>query len=293
MASPYLNIPQPAPASGPPQQPAYNPHVKTAALATTSLVLGILSVIGFICFVSWALSFISIILGVLAIVQVGNSNGMLKGKGLAISGMALSVLSLGLSAALYVFAIGPDRSPTVISHLDRAERKIRSKSGDKIAFGNSQEAKELAEQFSERLSLLRKLGIEGGDSKKPSLSGGEFLTFCQLNEDSCAFLVHVPDLRNFDDGAKKFINDSAWSIAQQLLKDSTLPDGSDLAVATKGVLLYDEINIGTHMKELSEDSNPRTGIKRDTRSDSQLEPFFPPPTVIGERPATRSTSQNE
>lgn len=296
MASPYLNIPQPAPAGGAPRQPAYNPQVRTTPLATASLVLGIISAIGAFCILTLPLAFIGLILGVIAIVKVGNSGGMLKGKGLATAGVLLCLV--GLAGGGYFLMKAKQRvndrvaGVKVIDHFKAAERKIGTKSGDKTGFGNSPEAEALAGQFAERLGLMRKIGIEGSAKKKPSLSGGSFLTFCQLDEDSCAFLVHVPDFRNFEDDAKDFINESAWMIAQQLLKETPLPDGAALAVATKGVLLYDEINIGRHLKEIDEDGSNRQGIERTPHRDENLKPFFPEPTVIEPEPKPAEPQPN-
>lgn len=268
----------------PPRQPAYNPAVKTTPLATVSLVLGILSLIGFFCFLSWIMAIAAIVLGVIAMSSIRNSNGLLKGTGLAVTGIVLSVLGISLAGAMFLFVSTAEQGPKVINYVDQAERKISVKSGDKIGFGNSPEAEALAEQFAEQLSLMRQLGIEGGDKNKPSLSGGEFLTFCQLDEDSCAFLVHVPDFRNFEGDAKEFINNSAWGIAQQLLKESSLPEGAPLAVATRGVLLYDEINIGRHLKNIEDDADARHGIDRTPVSESSLDAFFPEPKVIEPEP---------
>ncbi|MEM7013883.1 MAG: DUF4190 domain-containing protein [Verrucomicrobiota bacterium] len=294
MASPYLNNPQMPPAGAPPSQNpgSYNPAVRTSPLSVVSLIMGIISVITALC-MGWVLAVVAIILGAIALAQIGGSQGMLKGKGMAITGIVTSIVSLTLGIGLIVLALNSESGPKVIDHVDEAESKIMSKTDGKIAHGNSAEAEALAEQFSARLKMMRKLGIEGGDEDPGfSLSGGEFLTFCQLDEDSCAFLVRVPDLRNFEQDAKDFINESAWSVAQQLLKDSSLPDGADLAVATKGVILYDEINIGKHYKEIPEDADADFGIEDSSSFDSDLDPFFPPPTIIEEeeedKPATSS-----
>jgi len=63
---------------------AENPNAKTSGLAIAALVLAILS--PFACFFT---ALPAIILGIIALVKIGKSSGQLKGKGLAITGIAL------------------------------------------------------------------------------------------------------------------------------------------------------------------------------------------------------------
>lgn len=59
-----------------------------------------------------------------------------------------------------------------------------------VAHGNSDEAKELAEQLSERLKEIRRTMFSAGNASswdRQLNTKGDFLTFCQLTQDSCAF----------------------------------------------------------------------------------------------------------
>lgn len=66
-------------------QPAYTPRPKTNGLA----------IAGFIC--AFLISLVGLILSIIALVQINNSNGMQKGKGLAIAGIIIAVLSMGVT----------------------------------------------------------------------------------------------------------------------------------------------------------------------------------------------------
>ena len=77
--------PTPRPVSNPFPEPSA--PVKTSGLAIASLVLGILGFVS--CGVT---SIIGIILGIMAIIRVNKSNGALRGNGLAIAGIIVSVV---------------------------------------------------------------------------------------------------------------------------------------------------------------------------------------------------------
>lgn len=89
--------------SAPPPLPAGVPHAKLSALAVTSLVLGIL---GF--FSCGAAALFGLILGIIAIVKIKNSEGRLHGYGLALSGTIVSavfVVMIPIFAAMLLPAL--------------------------------------------------------------------------------------------------------------------------------------------------------------------------------------------
>lgn len=107
---------------------------------------------------------------------------------------------------------------------DAADAQIDSFGGTN-AFGNSPEAVRLARRFSEAVKIgRRKLFTSGFDSGLFEQTNGEFLTYCELHARECAFIVHVPPLRKFEDGsdketnARKALAQLAWSIAQEAIK---------------------------------------------------------------------------
>jgi hypothetical protein len=75
---------------------AADPQVlpRTSGLAVASLVLGILCLCG-------VGSLLATIFGAVALGQIAHSNGRLTGKGMAIAGLVLGILGLGLLAFLF------------------------------------------------------------------------------------------------------------------------------------------------------------------------------------------------
>jgi hypothetical protein len=116
-------------------------------------------------------------------------------------------------------------------------------------FGNTDEARAMAEEYSKSLNILRDNLFT---KEKPTAIGsleGKFFTYCQLNEDSCVFLVHVPDLRLFTDEAQKSLADLAWMNAQSVLHDKMQHPPKTVVVGVKGLLLYDSILIGDYVAD--------------------------------------------
>lgn len=110
--------------------------------------------------------------------------------------------------------------------------------------GNSPEAIRLAGRFSELIEDARKNGFSAANRDSFSLSKHRFLTHCQLNADSCAFLVHVPELRRYTEDAQTSISQIAWMIGHSLAQDAGLPPSTRLAVGVKGMLNYEAVFIG-------------------------------------------------
>tara|TARA_R110002096_G_scaffold4501_25_gene21219 strand:- start:20563 stop:21606 length:1044 start_codon:yes stop_codon:yes gene_type:complete len=263
----YFNVPTPS---------GHAPSTvveRSSSLATWSLILGILGLLSVGCTFGVP-SLLAVIFGIVALVKISGSGGILVGKVKAIIGTVLGLASLAMGVSFLLIAINAE--PIVETAFDKAESKISSSSDGEIGFGNTEEAGAIATTFATRMKAIRELAIDGKDSTV-SLSGNQFLTFCQLNEDSAAFLVHVPGLRNYTEEAKEFIAEAAWSVAQDLLMETSLPDGSQLGVGTKGFLLYDRILVGSHLKSYHEDDSEKTGIKLENGEEEDLEWFFPQP----------------
>jgi len=67
------------------------------------------------------------------------------------------------------------------------------------AFGNSPEAVKLARHFSEAFKTGRAQTFTPGFKLEIlDHTRGEFMTWCELHAQECAFIVHVPQLRKFD-----------------------------------------------------------------------------------------------
>lgn len=135
-----------------------------------------------------------------------------------------------------------------------ANRLIIGNSGGTV-HGNTAEALQLAEKFSTEIHTLREAFFTKRKKEpKFSLTKGEFLTYCRLDENACVFLVHVPDLRKFTDDAKSSLADLAWATAQSVVRSGTGKPPLQIAVGIRGVLLYDTVLIGDYVAdENSED----------------------------------------
>jgi hypothetical protein len=166
-------------------------------------------------------------------------------------------LRSGFVWALAIVIGGPFLYAMVQSSSKDAERKrqpgyaefqdadiLLTGSSKGIAHGNTADAQKLANEFSLRLKEARKMGIESRKSSSiVSLTGGEFPTYCLLTRESCVFMVHVPDLRNFSPEAKDFIAEAAWITAMAVIEPFKA-NLRDVAVGLRGALFYDRVVTG-------------------------------------------------
>lgn len=157
-----------------------------------------------------------------------------------------------------------------------------------VAFGNSPKAIALAAQFSVTLKAARAelftrgLGIELFDSTE-----GEFLTYCELHDRECAFIVHVPGLRHFEKNftekvdARKLLAQAAWLSAQKVLKGSRAGKPQmELAVGLRGISQYSPMMLGYYTED---PTNPDDGIVKyldDYELSNFLWAFFAPATNV-------------
>jgi hypothetical protein len=90
----------PPPLPNAPELPGIETTVKTSRMAIASLICGIL---GFLCFPAVA----GLVLGIIALVLIGRSEGRLKGKGIAIAGIVVSCLMLMVAIPATVIFYAP------------------------------------------------------------------------------------------------------------------------------------------------------------------------------------------
>ena len=153
--------------------------------------------------------------------------------------------------------------------------------------GNTERARELAAAYSGLMKELSEAAFTGGGQGIVSMTDGEFLVYCQMNEEeSVAFLVHVPQLRQYKDEVRDTLSDLCWKAASTLVKSSGVPEDIELAVALRGTLLYGPIMIDRLQNETTADD----------RSEESLYRFFPeaseeiPEAVEGTTMAAEETS---
>lgn len=190
------------------------------------------------------------------------------------------LIGLAVLGGLGVVAIGALLLLGTVVNATRVERpgEVAFRAADQqvsinqgqVAAGNTAEA---AERFSKRLKLLQAVSFEGGkdESTRLSLSGGEFLTFCQVQPDSVAFLVHVPQLKAYKGESREALLGLAWSTAQEVTAELRQAGDRRLAVGLRGAVLYGALAAGQGAAE-------RPGIFRQASSVStdELVGFFAP-----------------
>ena len=245
--------------------------------ALFSLLLSVASPF-FICaclpYLTAIVSLAGIVMGHIALVGIGRSGGTKSGSGLAIGGLVIGypVFLLGLMFSALMFMPRPTPVPVDLSsaaaRLNAAEGKITSDS-EGIAHGNSPEAKALAEKYATTMKSLREEFFTKG-KKGISLSGGNFITYCELHEGRCVFITHVPQYRKFTGNAKDSLAEIAWEAAQETVSD-TLHEGDDLGVGLKGVVFYGSVMVG-HVTAIG---NEKRGLEKESELDEELlESFF-------------------
>ncbi len=227
--------------------------------------------------ISIPVALVAVVVGHVAMSQINRSEGTLTGKGLARTGLIVGYVSLLLSAVSITWMIGQirnaepgvDNRPPEKIALAAAESAINTDSRGR-AHGNSARAKELAEAFASVMEEIDKEAFT--DTKaKIKLSGGHYVTWCELQKGRCAFVVHVPEYRKFADDAKKVLHEAAWTAAQKIARKELKP-GDQLAVGLRGVLLYGAVIVGSIT-----DNEPNAGkLEQGTDSDKLL-PFFKSP----------------
>lgn len=164
-----------------------------------------------------------------------------------------------------------------------ANREIIAGNGTAV-FGNNDEARRLAGTYAKSLKIMRDNFFTKANLDAVGSMEGEFLTYCQLNENSCAFLVHVPELRKFNAEAKKTLSDLAWINAQAVLQTNTKHPPATLAVGVKGLAFYDTILVGNYVADPKLGGDGITARGSGLKDVKLLYPFFTNPlnSAVGE-----------
>lgn len=154
-------------------------------------------------------------------------------------------------------------TPAGQAAFDAANRLITLGKGQS-AFGNTPAAEKLAAEFAEGIKLGRQLGVQAAKKKALiSFSNGQFLTYCRINPNSCAFMVHVPDLRKFKQDAKDYMIQIAWAIAMKQV-NRLKPQPLFLSVGIRGAFLYDAVYEGSVL-DLTDDDEIENEVSDSTQ----------------------------
>jgi hypothetical protein len=267
--------------------------VSISGLALGSMLVSFLALLSFcVFFVSLPLSIAAVVMGHLGYRAVQKNQPHLDGMWQAVTGLVIGYSAMFLSAAVGAFfLIGPqlftrdgggedsiasfaERSKGIHSDvgpfspkraLAAAETMIAAKQDLPAGRGNNPEAIALASSFATRMKRASDEAFTSSRKPLVQLSGGEYLTFCELHEDRCLFLVHVPSYRNFTGDAKKVLAEIAWVNAQMIVAGK-LPARSRLAVGLRGTILYGDIMLGNCPASEDELSDSEAGEKDDLLS---------------------------
>lgn len=136
-----------------------------------------------------------------------------------------------------------------------------------VAYSNSEQGLALATLFS---SVMKESSMTATDSLKDR---HDFVTHCQLHPDSVAFIVHVPKLRKSDRESKERFCEAAWEVSNHVLSsDPSVAVGTELAVAVKGNLLYQNMYFGTYTPPVGEEVTAEVTLK--SKDEEKLAGFF-------------------
>lgn len=274
--SQYIQTPPPpVQHSAPPIRPSRH------GLALPTLILGFLGLLVF------PLGIVAVILGVMVIMGIKKSGGQKTGKGMAILGMTFAIVGfIFLSLAANrppTESLPTGKKVTPEATLAVAEANIIT-SNKGVAYSNSDTGLALAEEFSE---MFKEISLESTDSLNEK---SEFITHCQLHGDSVAFIVHVPKLRKFNDESKQRFCEAAWVLASFILASNPeVPVGTDLAVAVKGAVLYENMYFGKFQIPVGEEPE---GVETISKDKSRLEGFFKGSPESIEETAVEETAED-
>lgn len=253
------------PYSRPPFQSAHYAQ-QTSAFAVLSILCGLLAVpLMCMCFASVPFSIAAIIFGHSARGVVRNSPGRYEGFGMATSGMLLGYVTLAVCAAILAIPLATHsvRIPTVAPNkktltqnplLLQAEDQLLADTDQRVFGVTTTEASaiNLAQHYVEALQILDQTHFdEGIDAETATSKPRPYRVFVQLNSDSAAFLLYVPEYHRFTDEAKKTLNDNAWLIAQRSV-DEWLPLDSQLAVCVYSPKEQEAVMFGRTARDVSE-----------------------------------------
>lgn len=269
--------------------PLARPIQTVSSAAVAGFVFSILAFFAVCIFIlSIPLSLGAILFGHLGLAAVRRGKPYVSGRWQALTALAVGypvlLMSLGI-AAWFTFivikadSLGDVENRNAISKVDTsydspterlrsAEMQVATHGGNLIGRGNSPEAEALAQEYAESLQQVNKVAFTEGKKRLLSTSQGEFLTYCELHEDRCLFIVHVPGYRDYESEAKEYLAKIAWSLAEATVKDK-LKSGNALGVGLRGTLLYGDIFVGTVSSD--ETAHYRQASKSDLLS------FFPNP----------------
>jgi hypothetical protein len=135
------------------------------------------------------------------------------------------------------------------------------------AFGNSPKAIQLADRMR---NIMEKMGQEYFTGSSTS----RIAAYCELDRDSCAFLIYMPGLYRYDAQSKQKLAETAWVSAQPLFRHLPVEERpAKLAIGLRDGIPYDVVWTGRVTDDPLLDADEKDyGINSRTK----LYPFFVP-----------------
>lgn len=165
-----------------------------------------------------------------------------------------------------------------------AVSQVLANSGQ-VAFGNDHQAEGLARRFGQRIEAMREVAFSGAKEEKEraSLTKGRFLVHCQLQGDQACFLVHVPQLKNYEGEVRETLLELAWVAAQNATREAGV---RRLGVGLRGVALFGAIAVGEVGQE-----RPALFECAPSLDTAPLLPFYAPQATVS--PAATAAAPGE
>jgi hypothetical protein len=169
-------------------------------------------------------------------------------------GLISAGLLFATFVAISIFSPKTPRGPGADA-LNEAESHLKGKTTS--GYGDSKPEREAATVTAEIAQSLRSSGIaaSSGSSGRgksglfrraaAAMDSDGFTSVCSVRGDTAVFLIHVPDLRKFNDEAKVAMGQWSWAAARVGWSQLPEPRPAKLAVALKGALLYDRLLKGS------------------------------------------------
>jgi hypothetical protein len=145
-----------------------------------------------------------------------------------------------------------------------------------VAHGNTEQAKAMAADFSKLMSEAGDTRFAGRKKSAIDLTGENFLTYCQVSGNKVAFLVQVPEFKQYKDEVRDALISVAWLMANRVVKEAGLTHVERIGVGLRGVLLYGGLAIGPP------DEAPEKTDAGVTVEDELLYAFFAEPALAEE-----------
>jgi hypothetical protein len=202
-------------------------------------------------------------------------------KALVISSSLLALFVVGfIGLRVYQLArfVRQPHAPTETSEFYAATSRIGPLGPE--ASGNSGDAVRLAENMAAGMAVARKLLFT--ESKEKSLLDRHdtFKVYCDLRRGQCVFLVHVPELRRFDEAAQEALGNLAWESAQEVLGASAVTNQAmRLAVGLRGTIMYERVILGRYSPGSAEASPAPPQVERGFDCQRRLVSWFAPVTT--------------